>query len=237
MQQQIALGVGALLQFFELVLPVEGDAGRDDIALFRGLDRRLQQGIEPELAVIAQDGGPGIDRAGNGDSVRRSQRNRMHVAFEVPFRRRGLRRAARAVIGDDLALALRLNQREAIAADTGGLRLDHAEQRTCRHRGIGRGATGAHHLDGRQRGKRMRRRHHPILGVDRRPAGEMEIPHAKLLTSAAVFRIIPPVSARAYMAHSDGSGQWRGEMGAMFLNAVPALAGTVLYLLIAFPPT
>jgi hypothetical protein len=65
----------------------------------------------------------------------------------------------------------------------------------------------------------------------------MEIPHAKLLTFAAVFRIIPPVSARAYMAHSDGSGQWRGEMGAMFLNAVPALAGTVLYLLIAFPPT
>jgi hypothetical protein len=28
----------------------------------------------------------------------------------------------------------------------------------------------------------MRRRHHCVLGVDRRPAGEMEIPHAKLLT-------------------------------------------------------
>ena len=57
-RQQIALGVGAFLQFLELVLPVERDAGRDDIAFFRGLDRRLQQGIEPELAVIAQDGLP-----------------------------------------------------------------------------------------------------------------------------------------------------------------------------------
>jgi hypothetical protein len=28
----------------------------------------------------------------------------------------------------------------------------------------------------------MRCRHHRVLGVDRRPAGEMEIPHAKLLT-------------------------------------------------------
>jgi len=65
----------------------------------------------------------------------------------------------------------------------------------------------------------------------------MEIPHAKLLTFAAVFRIIPPLSARAYMAHSGGSGQWQGEMGAMFPNAVPALGGTALYRLIAFPPS
>jgi hypothetical protein len=83
----------------------------------------------------------------------------------------------------------------------------------------------------------MRRRHHPILGVDRRPAGEMEIPHAKLLTFAAVFRIIPPVSARAYMAHSGGPGQWRGRMGAMFLDAVPTLGRAALYRLITFPPS
>jgi hypothetical protein len=30
----------------------------------------------------------------------------------------------------------------------------------------------------------MRRRHHRVLGVDRRPAGEMEIPHAKMLISS-----------------------------------------------------
>ena len=42
-RQQIALGVGAVLQLLELVLPVEGDARRDDIAFLGGLDRGLQQ--------------------------------------------------------------------------------------------------------------------------------------------------------------------------------------------------
>jgi hypothetical protein len=89
------------------------------------------------------------------------------------------RRAAGTVIGCYLALALGLKQREAIPADPGGLRLDHAEQRTGRHGGVGCSAAGTQHLDRRQRRQRMRRRHHRILGVDRRPAGEMEIPHAK----------------------------------------------------------
>jgi hypothetical protein len=133
--------------------------------------------------VIAQDRRPGIDRAGNADGMRRGQRDRMHVALEIPFGRvGGHRRAARAVIGDDLAFAPRLDQRKAIAADPGGLRLDHAEQRAGRHRRIRGGAAGTQHLDRRQRRQRMRRRHHRVLGVDRRSAGEMEIPHAKLLT-------------------------------------------------------
>ena len=147
-RQQIALGVGAVLQLLELVLPVEGDAGRDDIALLRGLDRRLQQGVEPHLAVIAQDRVPGVDRAGNADRMRRGQRHRVDLALEIPFGRRRHRRAAGAVIGDDLALALRLDQRKAVAADAGGLRLDHAEQRAGRHRGVRGRAAGAQHVDG-----------------------------------------------------------------------------------------
>jgi hypothetical protein len=31
------------------------------------------------------------------------------------------------------------------------------------------------------------RRHHGVLGMDRRPAGEMEIPHAKWLTLSLLF--------------------------------------------------
>jgi hypothetical protein len=98
-RQQIAPGVGAFFQFFELVLPVKCDARRDHVALFRGLDRGLQQAVEPELAVIAQDDHPGIDRAGNGDGMRRGQRDRLDVVLEIPLRRRGHRRAAGAVIG------------------------------------------------------------------------------------------------------------------------------------------
>ena len=124
-RQKIALGVGAVLQLLELVLPVEGDTGRDDITFLSGLDRGLQQGVEPHLAVVAQDRVPGIDRAGNAHRMGRSQRHRMDLALEIPFGGGRHRRAAGAVIGDDLALALRLDQRKAIAADAGRLRLDH----------------------------------------------------------------------------------------------------------------
>ena len=146
-RQQVALGVGALLQFLELVLPVEGDARRHDVARFRGLDRRLQQGVEPELAVVAQDRRPGVDRARNGDRVRRGQRHRMDVALEIPFRLCRHRCAAAAIIGDDLALAPRLDQRETIAADAGRLRLDDREQGACRNRGVSCSAARAHDFD------------------------------------------------------------------------------------------
>ena len=87
----------------------------------------------------------------------------------------------RAVIGDDLALAFRLHQREAVATDAGRLRLDHAEQCAQRRPPHPPPCRPPHHLDRRQRRERVRGRDHRVLGVDRRPAGEMEIPHAKLL--------------------------------------------------------
>ena len=85
-RQQIALGVDAVPQLFELqFFQSNAMRGRDHIAFLRGLDRGLQQGIEPELAVIAQDGRPGIDRAGNADGMRRGQRDRMQIVLEIPF--------------------------------------------------------------------------------------------------------------------------------------------------------
>ena len=215
MRQQIALGVGALLQLLELQVPVEGIARGHHIALFRGLDRGLQQGIEPEPAVILQDGFPGIDRAGNADGVCRRQLDRTQIVFEIPFGCRRHRRAARAIIGNDPALAFRLHQREAVAADAGGLRLDHAEQRACRNRRVCGRAACPHHLDRRQRRQRMRRRHHRILRMDRRSAGEMEIPHAQLLT-LSLFSNCP--AGGNYMAYSRGHGQCMG------MAVVPAKA-------------
>ena len=228
-RQQIALGVGAVLQFLELVLPVEGDARRDDVALFRGLDRGLQQGVEPELAVIAQDRIPGIDRAGNADRMRRGQRHRIDLALEIPFGRRGHRRAAGAVIGDDLALALRLNQRKTIAADAGRLRLDDPEQRAGRDRGVRRGAAGTHHLDRRQRGQRVRRRHHRVLGMDRGAAGEMEIPHREcfLFSVSQIFLGIPRGRSRRlrtvlWHIHAVLGNGWHAKV-----NAAVAIRGNI----------
>ena len=176
-RQQIARGVGAVLELFKAVLPVEGDARGDDVAFFGGLDRGLQQGIEPHLAVIAQDRIPGIDGAGNRDGMRRGQRHRVDLAFQIPFDIGRHRRAARAVIGHDLALAPRLDQRETIAADAGGLRLDHREQAGGRDRSVRCRAARTHHIDRHQCRCGMRGRHHRVLGMDRRAAGEMEIPH------------------------------------------------------------
>src|SRR6516165_4652591 len=108
----------------------------------------------------------------------------MNVALEIPFDLGRRRRAAGAVIGRDLALSLRLDQRKAIAADAGRLRLDHRKQRGGSNRGVGRSAAFAQHVDCSERGKRVRGRHHRVRGVDRGAAGEMEIPHAKKLTSS-----------------------------------------------------
>jgi hypothetical protein len=43
--------------------------------------------------------------------------------------------------------------------------------------------------------------------MDRRPAGEMEIPHIELLTYRC-FAAFYPVWKRAYMTHYDGAEQW-----------------------------
>ena len=123
-RQQITLGVGAFLQFFELVLPIERDTRTDNVAPFRGLDRRLQQGIQSQLAVVAQNGRPCVHRTGNRNGVRRGQRDRTHAAFEIPGWLGRLGRTARAVIGHYLAVASWLQQRETIPADPRGLRLN-----------------------------------------------------------------------------------------------------------------
>jgi hypothetical protein len=162
-----APGVGAVLQFLELVLPVEGDAWRHHVALFRRPDRRLQQPIEAEPAVVTQDPLPGVDRARHRYGMRRGQRHRMDLPLQIPLDISRGGGPARTVIGDDLALALRLHQRETVATDAGRLRLDHAEQRTGRNGRVHCGAAGAHHLDRGKRRLRVRGRHHGVLGMDR----------------------------------------------------------------------
>ena len=223
MRQQIALGVGAVLQLLELVLPVEGDAGRDDVAFFRGLDRGLQQGVEPHLAVVAQDRVPGIDRAGNADRMRRGQRHRVDLALEIPFGLRRHRRAAGAVIGDDLALALRLasaqsNRRRcrSIAARSrrAARRPRPRRPRPCRRPASRRSPSAR---------PRMRRRHHRVLGMDRRPAGEMEIPHREscfqrcLCDVAAGFRrvlgIFIPGRCNGWHARLGNAPEYAGLYG------------------------
>ncbi|MGY3079963.1 hypothetical protein ACVWZZ_006371 [Bradyrhizobium sp. LM6.10] len=196
------------LQLLELVLPVEGDARGDDVAFFGRLDRGLEQPVEAELAVIAQNSRKGVDHAGDRDRMRRSQRHGVDLALDIPIGVRRLGGAAGAVIGDDLAFAARLDQRKAVAADAGRLRLDHAEQRRARHRRVHRRATLAQHLDRGERRLRMRGRHHCVGGVDRGPAGEMEVSHRILALVGRLTRMVRRGRKnRAYMTHSGPPGQ------------------------------
>ena len=182
-RQQIALGVGAVLQLLELVLPVEGDARRDDIALFGGLDRGLQQRVEPELAVVAQDRVPGIDRAGNAtphaprsaapngscarDTIRPwppSARGRSR------YRRRSCPRpwagSAQSSRRRCRSIAARSPPSSAQAATAASAAVPPARITSMAD----------------ERGVRVRRRHHRVLGMDRGAAGEMEIPHREMLS-------------------------------------------------------
>jgi hypothetical protein len=71
----------------------------------------------------------------------------------------------------------------------------------------------------------MRRRHHGILGVDRRSAGEMKIPHAKLLTLPLFSTFFLPVSGAGL--HGTFMPRWAMVAGAYLnINVVSANAGT-----------
>ena len=113
------------------------------------------------------------------------------------------RRAAASIVGRDLALALGLDQRKAIAANAGRLWLYHTQQRAAGDCGIRGRAARLQHLDRRKRGHGVRGRHHRVHGVDRRAAGEMETPHAKLL-----IVLFSGSRGRRYMTYSCPARQW-----------------------------
>src|SRR5262249_9545928 len=99
------------------------------------------------------------------------------LALQIPLDRGCRGRAPRAVIGSDLSVALGLNQRKAVTADAGRLRLDDPKQPATRDRSVRRSAARRQNLDRGHPRTRMRRRDHRVHGMDRGAAGEMEIPH------------------------------------------------------------
>ena len=82
--------------------------------------------------------------------------------------------AAGAVVAPDRLAGLG-DHAEAVAADAGHVRLDHAEHRDRGHRRVGRIAARAQRLDRGERRQRMRGRRHALAGDDRRAARQMEV--------------------------------------------------------------
>ena len=98
-----------------------------------------------------------------------------------------LGRPAGAVEGDDAARA-RGQEDEAVAADAGHLRLDHAERGDGGHGGVDGAGTGAQEVEGRQGRQRVRGRRHALAAIGRGPAGLVERAHL----------FPPPAQARWY---------------------------------------
>ena len=117
---------------------VVGDAWRDRISVARQSDRRLERRFERPAAMILDQPRPGLDRAGNGDGVRRMAIDRRHAMAFVPFRRRRDWRASRAVVGDDVGGAATRQLHEAVAANPRRTRFDHALDRAGRDGGVDR---------------------------------------------------------------------------------------------------
>jgi hypothetical protein len=86
--------------------------------------------------VVGQQPRPGIDRARHGDRVGRGALDFRDALALVPLHSGLGRRPARTVESNNTVAAAGGHQYEAIAANPGGLGLDHALNRAGRHCGI-----------------------------------------------------------------------------------------------------
>ena len=130
--------------------PIEGHPVQNHIAILGKADGRLQQGSQLAPAVVGDDARPGIDGAGDGDGMGAIGRKFPESVVVIPVELGGIGRPAGAIEGDDLGLASRRIEDEAIAADAGRLRLDHRQHGRRGNGGIDGIAAAAHHFDGGQ---------------------------------------------------------------------------------------
>ena len=154
--------------------PIPGHALMHRKALLGAADRGEKQFVEALRSMRVQQHLPAGDGAGDGDAMGRNIVGRSGARGPDRVERSGSRRPARAIDGDDLAAGRRV-ETEAIAAESGRLRLDHREHGASRHSGVDGVAAGAQHLDRGQRGDRHGGRRHPVHGIDGAASALMEV--------------------------------------------------------------
>ncbi len=159
-------------------VPVPGQeavqARADGEALFRQADRRLEQRLPRQLAVLA------VRERQHAQHARRARRPAAHDALGTRHRRAvrmleqmlvRLRRRRLAAVERLHLLAVVIHQERA-AADARRLRLDEREHQLRRDGRVDRRAALLQHLVARLDGQRIRGRHHVLA---RRPAGLLAV--------------------------------------------------------------
>ena len=173
-----------------------GDVLRRDRHAFLGVaDGGRERAVEPEAAVRLEDRAPRLDRTRHRNRVDQVGGDPRHALRDQRLGARRRAGAARAVVAPDRLAGLG-DEAEAVAADAGHLRLEHAERRGRRDRRIGGGAAGAQGIERRDARERMRGRHHPVRGIDLRTAGQMKIACHWVPSEGKRGGITSPESAR-----------------------------------------
>ena len=147
-------GSHRVAQFCLIAPPVGGHPRCHHVAFLGRPRRRLEQFGEGPRAVLAVEGDPGIDRAGNGHGVRRLDADFADAALDIPVDRSFRRRPTRAIERERQCAFARI-QDKAIAADARALRLGDALHRDRRDRCVRRVAAPPQHIERGQRGHRV----------------------------------------------------------------------------------
>jgi len=170
----MARGAGIGAQLADLESPVPGDARGDGKSVLGVVDRGRERAIEGKASMRVEDRRPGVDRARHGHGVDRVARDGGDAPRHERLERGARAGAAGAVVAPD-RLPRHVQHAEAIAADAGHLRLDHAQHRDRGHRRVGCVTARAQRLDGGKARQRVRGRGHALAGDDRRAARQLKV--------------------------------------------------------------
>ena len=182
----------------------------DGEAALRDVDRIGQARFEAQASVPLAERDPACDGSGNGDGPRPELVDRSHGICTT--RRRPGRVEA-------LHPSVAPHEREAIAADTGGHRLRHAQDRGRRQRRVRRVPAAFEHPKAGAGRERLARRHHRVGGDRRRaPVGRSE-PRTQILAPHA-----PSVSSGAAGNDHAILRTWRESVAALALPTELAAA-------------
>ena len=166
-------------QGWRIIGPVKGHARRHRHALLGIVDGRGQNPVQPQPSPIRRQRAKRIHRPRQRHRLNAAHWHRRHLPRPQFLRRHPRRRAPRPVQGEHILRPRRFDQRKAIAADPGHLRLANPQQRSPRNRRIHRIAARLQNVDGSRHRQRMRRRAHSVRGISGRAAGHLEIAHEK----------------------------------------------------------
>ena len=183
---------GIALQHIDRPRPVERDPRCHRHAFLRVSDCRRETGFQAQPPPIRRKSAEGVNGAGDGYRVGRMQGNRIVTLGAKLLGCLLPRCLSGAVQGHNPVFAPRLQQHEAITADSGRLRLADPEQHRRRDRRVNRIAAILKQPDGNGCGQGVGGGAHPVGRECGRPAGNLKISHSVFRPTDGHRRSPPP---------------------------------------------